>query len=86
MPTKEPSVPPTDAPTHSPTKFCRDFYVGLPCIMRLQTNVDLILVIDSSQSVSNEEYDQIIDANADQIEDSFPEKAGSTLGFALYVL
>ena len=43
-------------PTPSPTNECKDFYLGVPCIMKLQFNIDLSILLDSSNDFSNTEY------------------------------
>ena len=70
------------SPSYAPTEFCKDIYVGVPCIMALQENVDLFIIVDSSNAIGDD-YQLLIDEIANEIETSFPGHTDSTLGFAL---
>ena len=58
--------------------------------MKTQSDIDLFLLLDSSENVSDEDYEMLKDHLADGVEDNFPqsissdEDAPSRLGFGLY--
>ena len=51
--------------------------------MKLENNVDLLLLADSSDSMTDENYDYLIDQLADAVEDKFPSSS-SRLSFVLF--
>ena len=59
-------------PSVSPTENCPHFYVGPPCIT-VTTGVDAAFIIDSSSSISNADFEIVMNSLAASVEGYWPE-------------
>merc|ERR1719335_1921668 len=79
-PTSEvPSTSPTVMPSKAPTPDCHDF-VLTPCTLESVDTVDVLWVIDTSTSISDEDYNDLMKTLGTAVGDFFPESSTAQLG------
>eukprot|EP00494_Astrolonche_serrata_P033749 UN34018 len=82
-PSKEPTVStPTLMPTIAPTGECPNFRLSEKCPISGQDNQDLIFLVDSSNTISDEDYELLMNSLKTAVEGGYPRN--SRLGMVMF--
>lgn len=80
MPTRSPTL----TPTQSPTDDCEHFHFGHCCTINCGDSIDVLFIIDSSSSISQDQLTALIDQLSLSIERYFPNDDDSKIGAIMF--